>query len=531
MRAWKPLLSLLFLLISSQPGLPETNIEAFSGADFYIRGAVVDDRLGQRVALGDINGDFLADLILSTRFSDPPGRLRAGAVYVIFGRNTPELGGAWLLEEQAADLTLLGATAEDRLGMSYESPQAPVAVGDLNGDSIGDLIIGAPRASPERRQEAGAVYVFWGRSSFPEVWDLALTPADVVILGVTPFAHLGGAVAVGDLDGDGLTDLLLGSPHYRRGSLYPYGRLDVLRGGPPFGAMSRRDLAAEAADWTILGASEQEQFGANLAIGDANGDGLNDLLVGVPGAHLEALDSRGKAYLFFGQGDRLSGGVTDLAVEAADCTLVGQDPRDRFGHAVGLYRLLSGLEDDLVVSAPGAFPETGDPEVDRLREAWGAVYLFRGREQFPEKIQLPFQSADVTIYGTTDGDRLGYQLAAGRLASRSAEDLVVGTFAMERSLELQGEGLVVLFPTDAMGYRAGQMLTLEVPGPESRIWGGRAGEGLCTGLAAGDINGDGFDDLLIGAPASRDAGGRSYLFYGEGLGLSGIRIARWNLYR
>ena len=103
-------------------------------------------------------------------------------------------------------------------------------------------------------------------------------------------------------------------------------------------------------------------------------------------------------------------------------------------------------------------------------------------------------------------------MAGGCLSSRLVDDLIVGTFAMERAVELAGEGLVALFPTET-------------------IWGGRSGEGLCTGLVAGDVNGDGFDDLLIDAPASRDAGGRGYLFYGEGLGLSGVRIARWNLYR
>jgi hypothetical protein len=74
------------------------------------------------------------------------------------------------------------------------------------------LVIGAPNASPQGRKEAGAVYVFYGRQDFPGEIDLAKEPADLNILGATPGAHLGSALTLGDLDGDGVDDLILGSP-------------------------------------------------------------------------------------------------------------------------------------------------------------------------------------------------------------------------------------------------------------------------------------------------------------------------------
>ena len=488
-----------------------TDYEASAEADFYVRGAERDDRLGQRVAVGDINGDGLEDLILCTRFFDPPGRPRAGAVYVVFGREDFGAVGSLWLKEATADVTLLGATSEDRLGMSQVAPVAPVAVGDVNADGIGDLAVGAPHASPSGRGEAGAVYLFFGRTAFPEQLDLAVTEADLTIIGATPGAQSGAALTAGDLDGDGVADLVIGTPRFIREGRYPHGRIDVLQGGEYLDGISQWDLSMQPADWVLLGASEQDQLGDSLAVGDANGDGFGDLFIGASGASVEAYDNRGKAYLFFGGPARLGGDTSDLAVSAADCTLWGQDRGDRFGHSVALLQLFTNQQDDLVVGAPGAVFETGDAEIDQERFEWGAVYVLRGRSDFPEKIDLSFQSTDATIYGATDGDRFGYQVSGGYLSSREVEDLAAGTFRAERSLSFRSEGLVAVFPTAAMDYVAASTIFLATPGPEVRIWGGRAGERLCTSLVAGDVDGDGLDDWVIGAPGSVDREGRSYL--------------------
>lgn len=491
----------------------ETDLSAVGDADFSVVGADFEDRLGQRVALGDINGDNRADLLLCTRFFDPPGRRRAGAVFVFYGRPGGELAGRWKLSEASADLAIWGATFEDRLGMSYESPMAPVAVGRLNSDEFGDLVIGAPNASPKGRKEAGAVYVFFGRQDFPQVIDLAGESADLTILGATDGAHLGSALTLGDLDGDGMDDLILGSPLFRRGTINPYGRLDIVAGGDYLEYESEWDLAENTSDWIILGASEQEELGDSLASGDANGDGVGDLFIGVSGASVEPLDNRGKAYLFLGSPARLSGSVTDLAETSADCTLWGADRGDRLGHAVAMPRIFSTRYADLAVSAPRAFEETGNPEVDRRLGSWGAVYMVRGRAEFPERIDFSFERADVTIFGATNGDAFGYQLAGGCILGASWDDLAATSFRAERSSQLSGEGVAVVFPSAALREAADDTIYLATPGEEIRIWGGRSREALGTGLAVGDVSGEGREAVLIGAPDSRDRGGQAYLFY------------------
>lgn len=521
----------LLLILWQGVGLCETNLDVTQGGDFYIQGANREDRLGQRVVLGDINGDGMDDLILCTRFGDPLGRLRAGTVYVVFGRNTPELSGSLLLSSEQADVTIYGAEAEDRLGMSDSSPRASVAVADVDGDGIGDMILAAPSISTQGMTGAGEVYVFFGRTEWQRIIDLAETRPDIIIRGASAYAHLGGGIGAGDLDGDGTADLILGSPLYRRGSIYPYGRVDILSGGTHFREITEWNLAERPADWTILGASEMEQLGDNFSVGDANGDGVADLLLGVSAAQETHFDNRGKAYLLLGGEKRLSGQTTDLAVESPDCTLLGQHSGDRFGHAVALLNLLPGDRDDLVISAPFAFPRTGDPEIDDRHAAWGAVYLIEGKESFPEKIHLSFQSADVTIYGATNYDFFGYQLAGGKITSREVTDLVAGTYRAERTRSLDEEGLVVIFPTDKMPYAAEPVIHLATPGEEIRIWGGSLRERLCTSLATGDVNHDGYDDLLIGASYSTNTSGRAYLFHGDGLSLSGLKPSWWNLIR
>ena len=214
-------------------------------------------------------------------------------------------------------------------------------------------------------------------------------------------------------------------------------------------------------------------------------------------------------------------GPTDLITSKPDCTLLGEDRGDRFGHAVGLMQLLSNQKDELVFGVPKAVHETGDPEIDLLLYDQGIVYVIEGQSEFPEEIDLSFQSADVTLYGASSGDLFGYQITGGAVLSTTSEDLVVSAFQAERTRSLSEEGLVAIFTGEQIARSAGQWIALATPGDEYRIWGGRAGEDLAIGLATGDINGDGKHDLFIGAPDSQDRGGRSYLLYSEGIGLGG----------
>jgi hypothetical protein len=179
--------------------------------DITIFGANAKDFLTDfnSIAIGDVNGDGFADLILGDPAADVEegNRRDAGKVYVIFGRSSLE--NLYDLAKYHADIVVTGARPGDMLGTS-------VAVGDINGDGRLDLIVGAagvdgPDGLPERRRDAGAVYVIYGRPNPNKLIDIFDGDQDITIHGETPGDRFGASVATGDLNGDGIADLIIGA--------------------------------------------------------------------------------------------------------------------------------------------------------------------------------------------------------------------------------------------------------------------------------------------------------------------------------
>jgi hypothetical protein len=200
-------------------------------AGFVLHGIDASDYSGSSVsAAGDVNGDGIGDLIVGAYQGDPGARSGAGESYVVFGRDTAQVGNfpaalplASLLPANGGDgsagFVLNGIGEDDRSGSSVS------AAGDVNGDGIGDLIIGANYADGGSRSNAGESYVVFGRNTaqagnFPAVFPLAnLLPAaggdasaGFVLNGIDAFDSSGRSVsAAGDTNGDGIGDLIVGA--------------------------------------------------------------------------------------------------------------------------------------------------------------------------------------------------------------------------------------------------------------------------------------------------------------------------------
>lgn len=233
----------VWLVLGPQPDgvnltLGETGIQ--------LRGTDRGDEAGTALAVDDFDGDGRQDLLIGARGLDGSERGDEGGAFVVLGPVDDSLSLA------DADRTLFGSNLNDAAGDA-------VAAGDLDGDGHPEIVIGAHRTS------SGSVYVTTWESPAVELSD-----SEAVITGSAASDLLGGSVAVGDLDGDGRSDLCVGG----LGAAESNGAVWIFA-GPVVGARS-----ATEADGTFEGDDDAEFIGGALALGDVNNDSVDDLIIG-----------------------------------------------------------------------------------------------------------------------------------------------------------------------------------------------------------------------------------------------------------
>lgn len=266
--------------------------------DVTVYGAEAEDRLGEAVGAGDVNGDGLADLVLTATFADGPNesRDRGGETYVILSPPDEHVDAA----RGEQNLTILGIDPGDQIGHS-------IASGDANGDGFDDILLGAVSADgPDNGADlAGEAYLIPGSDNPSQVIDVSVDGTEALIYGSGAKARLGRAAAMGDVNGDGLSDLLIAAPDVpvhggartRAGAVYIfYGRTSR----PYPSSSAQADITLQGLNGgDILG---HEAFGMpSLAATDMDGDGLADILVSAPqadGPEEGRLDA-GEAYIIF----------------------------------------------------------------------------------------------------------------------------------------------------------------------------------------------------------------------------------------
>ena len=378
---------------------------------------------------------------------------------------------------------------------SWQVGQA-VARGDLDGDGLDDLVVGSPTGGPNG---AGAVYAFMGSPSG------ALLPsqADAAVLGVDGGDQAGSALAADcDLNGDGQDDLVVGA--WSADPTGPSSGAVYVVFGPVTGAVS---LAT--ADVVLEGESAGDWAGWAVACaGDTNGDGVDDLLVGAWREDEATLDA-GAAYLFLGP---LLPGTT-ASLGAADAKILGEAAFDYAGSALSGAGDVNGDGfDDVLVGAWGH----DDPS-----PTTGAAYLLLG----PLSGTVGLGSADARLLGVDPGERAGSMVAAaGDVDGDGFGDLLVGAWSSDIGGTNAGAAYLVFGPVtgDISLALADSVITGLAPGDELGT----------SGSAAGDLDGDGFGDVLLGAPG-RDAGGVDagtvYVLLGSPAGLTGLAQARASL--
>jgi hypothetical protein len=332
------------------------------------------------------------------------------------------------------------------------------SAGDVNGDGYADLVVGAAGYN----SALGKVYVYYGSPS-----GLSIT-ANWSAVGEAINNFFGLQVAsAGDVNGDGYADLVVGANGYNNST----GKAYVYHG-------SANGLSLTA-DWSVVGEAPNYYFGLSVAsAGDVNGDDYADLVVGAIG-----FDSlKGKVYIYHGSPGGLS--------LTADWSAIGEATLNYFGQSVASAGDVNGDSyDDLVV---GAYEASGIK---------GKVYVYHGSSGGLNS------TADWSAVGEVAGNQFGYSVAsAGDVNGDGFADLAIG------ALNYNGTGKAYVYHGTASGLSA--TADWSAVGEAS---GNQFGRSVAS---AGDVNGDGYTDLIVGAPVYNSSTGKAYVYHGSAGGLS-----------
>ena len=423
----------------------------------------INASFGESVSLaGDVNGDGYSDVIVGAgKFTD--GQTREGRAYIYAGSasgitNSP----FWTVESNQAYSEFGGSVS---------------TAGDVNGDGLSDVIIGAKSYEDDSTNE-GTAFVYYGNAT-----SMSTTPSWTKDIDQRD-AYFGCSVATaGDVNGDGYADVIIGAYGFENG------KLDEGKAFVFFGSISGLSTSS---DWYETSNQQYAKLGWSVATaGDVNGDGFSDIIISAP-LYGNEQANEGRAFIYYGYAD----GLRTLV----NWTFESNQPNSNFGNSVSTAGDVNGDGySDVIISAPNF--ENGE-------FAEGAAFVFHGSATglslFPNWIAEGNRATaafgnSVSTAGDVNGD--GYS------------DVIIGAFGFSNGQS--GEGSAFLYYGSASGLSSASNWSAENNQAFSYF-----GYSVST---AGDVNGDGYSDVIIGALTFSNGQlneGAAYVYHGSSNGLN-----------
>jgi hypothetical protein len=436
------------------------------------------DQIGNAIAnVGDITGDGLPDVLIDARYSDINGS-NSGAVYLMTAPiNEGEVG----IEDAIA--VFAGEDESDLLGTMS------LGLGDLNGDGFGEFIISSI-SNDVGGVVAGSAYLFLG----PTAGSFSVLDADAFVYGNESGMILGASMAAIN-GGEDDTDpaLIIGMP----GMTHTFGTEPTRTGGIavfPREMNGELHLTDDVLHW-VIGEDDGDGAGTVVATGDINGDGMVDIVASAPRA---TPDNAGRVYVLLGPG------FAYFTFASASFRFDGASTNDGLGATIHASTDLTGDGyADLIIGAPGT------------DESRGTTYFVSGSASTSS--QAIETASEMSYIGATEGDEIGAIVQPlGDVDADGETEIAFGV--PNRSSGggfVSNAGLIYLAPVSFTGTQR-----LE-DAAKARVHGENTDDESGTSIAAiGDTDGDGFDDVLIGAPFQDSAGtnaGAVYLLKGGAL--------------
>jgi len=465
----------------------------------------------------DFNGDGFDDLVIAAPAEDfDEDHPETGIVHVLYGSaNGIKTGGdqVWALT------TFQGGNA----GSNHRCGSA-LAVGDFNGDGFSDLAMGMPGASVGGFEQAGAAMTLYGSpdgltGNGAELFHRNNLDGDPHMR-----ALFGRALAAGDFDGDGHDDLAVGVPGQTVNGLAGAGEVHVIYGSANGLDFTRQEIWNQDSPPDMPDLSEAfDSYGAALAVGDFNGNGRDDLAIGIPGEDFGGAEDCGAVQVLNGSASGLRIVHTQLYFQGVgDLGGVAED-FETFGNALATGDFDDDGNSDLAIGVP--------IETVANDQVAGAIHIIYGSNRgLTANGDRIFSQKTSGMLGEPEMfDFFGQALAAADFDGDDRDDLAIGVVGDLVGDQQAGSAQVMYGGNHGLRPAGNQLWNQDSPGITDRAL---SEELFGLAVTGGDYNGDGFADLAIGAPGEMVAGhivaGVVHVLYGGPNGLRAKGDQLWH---